>query len=169
MPLTLDRYTYAAGGRYNITHGDVAPVRRTDGETSLRWGMTPPWRGHGGKRGPLVYGARLDQLERLPMLREAYKKRRCIVLADGFYVVHGKQALWMHGESGFAGVWGERDDGIPSFALLHIRNVPAVAPAGYLSGEGAREGVWRSHEIAPGFASHDDPSCIAPLAQTSLF
>jgi len=166
----IERYTYTPAARFNIAGGDQAPVRRADGELVLRWGMTPPWRGHGGKRGPLVYAARLDEVDRIPMLRDAAKKQRCSVLADGYYAWRGKQAWWFHGDGAFAGVWGERDDGVPGFAILHAGDIPAIVDAdAWLAHAELRDIAWPGHAVSDRVKSHDDAACIAPLAQTSMF
>ena len=84
----------------------------------------PRWRGHGGKRGPLINAAPLEAVPGMPQLRDSFKKQRCLVLADGCYVWRElKQPIWFHPEPrrviAFAAVWNiNDDDGQPSFALL---------------------------------------------------
>ena len=176
----IERYSWTGGGRYNIARGQQAPVRRGDELVQLRWGMTPPWRGHGGKRGPLVYGAELGEVARVPMLRDALKKQRCLVIADGFYVWKDDQPWWFHGDgdAAFAGVWGERDDGIASFAVLHAGELPAVVrdEAAWLAGslDAIAAPTWRSHRVSTwvNAIAHDDAKCVAPIgnpAQGELF
>ena len=114
--------------RFNIAPGQHAPVTIVrDGVRvieQLRWGLLPRWRGHGGKRGPLVHAAPLEAIAGTPLLRDAYTQQRCLVLADGCYAWRElKQPIWFHPQPGrvigFAGVWNENaDDGQPSFALL---------------------------------------------------
>ena len=52
---------------------------------NMRWGLLPRWRGHGGKRGPLVNAAPLEAVPGTPLLRDSFKKQRCLVLADGCF------------------------------------------------------------------------------------
>jgi putative SOS response-associated peptidase YedK len=114
--------------RFNIAPGQDAPVAivRDDERVieQLRWGLLPRWRGHGGKRGPLVNAAPLEAVSGTPLLRDSFKKQRCLVLADGCYAWRElKQPIWFHPEPrrvvAFAGVWNiNDDDGKPSFALL---------------------------------------------------
>ncbi len=114
--------------RYNIAPGQEAPVvlHRDAGRRCelLRWGLLPRWRGHGGKRGPLVHGAPLEAVSGTPLLRDAFKRQRCLVLADGCFAWRElKQPIWFHPEPrrpiAFAGVWAQSDDdNIASFALL---------------------------------------------------
>lgn len=114
--------------RYNIAPGQLAPVVVTqDAERAceqLRWGLLPRWRGHGGKRGPLVHAAPLEAVAQTPLLRDAFRKQRCLVLADGCFAWRElKQPIWFHPEPrravAFAGVWNVNDDdGQASFAIL---------------------------------------------------
>ncbi len=118
----------ALAPRFNIVPGQQAPVAivRDDVRTieQLRWGVLPRWRGHGGKRGPLIHSAPIEAVPGTPLLRDAFKKQRCLVLADGCYAWRElKQPIWFHPQPprviAFAGVWNENpDDGVPSFALL---------------------------------------------------
>lgn len=114
--------------RFNIAPGQHAPVLAIldDARTimQMRWGLLPRWRGHGGKRGPLINGAPVEAVSGTPLLRDSFKKQRCLVLADGCYAWRElKQPIWFHPEPcrivAFAGVWNENDDdGVPSFAIL---------------------------------------------------
>lgn len=114
--------------RFNIAPGQHAPVVVVRDDTraceQMRWGLLPRWRGHGGKRGPLVHAAPLEAVSGTPLLRDAFKKQRCLVIADGCYAWRElKQPVWFHPEPrrpiAFAGVWNVNDDdNEPSFALL---------------------------------------------------
>ena len=114
--------------RFNIAPGQQAPVVvMREGERAIaemRWGLLPRWRGHGGKRGPLVHAAPFEAVGATPLLRDAFKRQRCLVLADGCYAWRElKQPIWVHPEPrhviAFAGVWNVNDDdGEPSFAIL---------------------------------------------------
>src|ERR1051325_689678 len=72
--------------RFNIAPLQSALVCTAAGLGLARWGLLPPWRGHGGKRGPHVLHAPLDDIEQIPLLRNAFKSQRCLVIADGFFV-----------------------------------------------------------------------------------
>jgi putative SOS response-associated peptidase YedK len=72
--------------RYNIAPSqDVLAVRNADGKrelVALRWGLIPSW----AKDAKLSQiNARADTAHEKPMFRSAFKKRRCLVLADGYY------------------------------------------------------------------------------------
>jgi putative SOS response-associated peptidase YedK len=120
----IERFTLADR---RIGHGDPASALLADGPRELRWGLLRPWRGHGGKRGPLIFGATLAEADALPLLRDGRKQRRCAVLADG---VLGKASRWATPARtvAFAGIWAEHpDDGIASVALLEGDALGAVA------------------------------------------
>jgi putative SOS response-associated peptidase YedK len=121
--------------RFNIAPMQVAAIRTAEAIAPARWGLLPPWRGHGGKRGPHVVHAPLEAIEPTPLLRNAFQRQRCLVLADGFFVWRrtGKkpQPVWVHPAAdarrpgarsrlvGLAGVaTTHRDDGQLSFALI---------------------------------------------------
>ncbi len=103
--------------RYNIAPTqDVATVR-TGGEGArafamLHWGLVPKWakeRAIGNR----MINARSETLAEKPSFREAFKKRRCLVLADGWYewqvAAGGKQPWFIRSKDArpfaFAGLW----------------------------------------------------------------
>ncbi len=75
--------------RYNIAPTDQIPIVRIDprdGEREVvmaRWGLIPFWM----KEKPKVphINARAETVDKLPMFREAFAKRRCLIPATGFY------------------------------------------------------------------------------------
>jgi len=74
--------------RYNIAPTqDVAAVRLVDGKRQLamlRWGLIPSW-AKDTKIAAGTINARADTIATKPAFRTAYKRRRCLVLADGYY------------------------------------------------------------------------------------
>jgi len=121
-------YTLTSAARFNISPGQDAPacvtIEKSHAIESLRFGLLPRWKGHGGKRGPLVHAAPLEAVAGTPLLRDSFKKQRCLVHADGCFAWRElKQPIWFHPEPrhviAFAGVWNTSDDdGTASFALL---------------------------------------------------
>jgi putative SOS response-associated peptidase YedK len=71
---------------YNIAPGTDIPVIRLEaGErrvTLLRWGLVPRWAHDSVK--PLI-NARGETVNSKPVFRDAFRARRCIVPASGFY------------------------------------------------------------------------------------
>ncbi|HUG93913.1 MAG TPA: SOS response-associated peptidase [Planctomycetaceae bacterium] len=74
--------------RYNIAPTQpVAAIRRTarGRELSLvRWGLIPSW-ADDPKIGDRMINARADSVATKPAFRSAFKRRRCLIPADGFY------------------------------------------------------------------------------------
>ena len=101
--------------RYNIPPtANVPAVRLVDGKRQLtlfQWGLVPSW----AKDTKIAYStinARADTVATKPAFRTAYKKRRCLVLADGYieWEKSGKDKLpWLYEVEGkpfaFAGLW----------------------------------------------------------------
>lgn len=75
--------------RYNIAPTQDAPVVR-GGEGGarhialLRWGLVPFW-AKDASIGNRLINARAEGLSEKPAFREAFRRRRCLVPADGFY------------------------------------------------------------------------------------
>ncbi len=103
--------------RFNIAPTQpVWAVRYEDGEArpvELRWGLIPSW-AKDPSIGNRMINARAETLLEKPAFRQAFAKRRCLVLADGFYEWQAKgkgpkQPFWFHRADGglitFAGLW----------------------------------------------------------------
>ncbi len=74
--------------RYNVAPTqDVPIVRIEEGRRRLamvRWGLVPHWSRDMPKDKPLI-NARSETVAEKPSFREAFRRQRCLVLADGFY------------------------------------------------------------------------------------
>jgi len=74
--------------RKTISPKQKAPVViREDGETELRelrWGLIPSW-ADDEKIGDKLFNARSETASLKPAFREAWRQRRCLVPATGFY------------------------------------------------------------------------------------
>lgn len=107
-----------AGPRFNIAPSqDVLVVRRKelgDGRelVPMRWGFVPAWaREPDTMHQPI--NARAETVAGKPMFREAFRHRRCLIPADGFYewrqTASGKQPWRIVRADGvpfaFAGLW----------------------------------------------------------------
>ena len=78
--------------RYNIAPTQyVAAIRNDDSRerelVMLRWGLVPFW-AKDPSIGNRMINARAETVAEKPSYRNAYKHRRCLVLADGFYEWH---------------------------------------------------------------------------------
>ena len=103
--------------RYNIAPTQLAPVARLSASGSrelrmLRWGLVPSW-ARDATRAARLINARSETVAEKPSYRDAYRARRCLVPADGFYEWRrsGRSRLPIHfqREGGlpfaFAGLW----------------------------------------------------------------
>ena len=74
--------------RHNIAPSQRAPVIRRKAVAlaidDLRWGLVPEWSRDEGMGGSLI-NARAETLTDKPAFREAFRRRRCLIVADGFY------------------------------------------------------------------------------------
>ncbi|MGB5581956.1 MAG: SOS response-associated peptidase [Woeseia sp.] len=103
--------------RYNIAPTQyIAAVRNNEKGsrelTMLRWGLVPFW-AKDPSIGNRMINARAETVAEKPSFRSAYKKRRCLILADGFYEWHteaGTKTPWFISPAdgkpfAFAGLW----------------------------------------------------------------
>lgn len=126
--------------RYNIAPTQQVPVVRAAGAGAdagsgrrfdvLHWGLIPAWAEEPRVGGQMI-NARAESAATKPVFREAFRRRRCLVPADGFYewkkLASGKQPYCIrrrdHEPFAFAGLW-ERWRGsdayppIESFTIL---------------------------------------------------
>lgn len=104
--------------RYNIaptTGVDVVRLGEAGNElAALRWGLAPVWWKKPLSELPATFNARAETVAEKPMFRDAFKKRRCIIPASGFYEWTGakgaKQPHLFSAADGapvlaFAGLW----------------------------------------------------------------
>jgi len=72
----------------NISPGQqVAAVVRKDDQNNLvdfRWGLIPSW-AKDPSIGNRMINARMETIAEKPSFRNAFQKRRCLIVADGFY------------------------------------------------------------------------------------
>ena len=74
--------------RYNIAPTQNVLAVRNDGSRNraemMRWGLVPSW-AKDPKIGSRMINARAETLTERPSFRTAYRRRRCLIVADGFY------------------------------------------------------------------------------------
>jgi putative SOS response-associated peptidase YedK len=103
--------------RYNIAPSQMVAVVSNNGQNKVeffRWGLIPAWAKE-PSIGNRMINARAETLAEKPAFRAAYRRRRCLVLADGFYEWRaepgrkGKTPLYIQLASGrpfaFGGLW----------------------------------------------------------------
>ena len=78
----------APAPRYNIAPTQDVLVIRNDSSQNraemMRWGLVPSW-AKDPKIGSRMINARSETLAEKPSFRTAYRRRRCLIVADGFY------------------------------------------------------------------------------------
>lgn len=139
--------------RYNIAPMQDVPIirRNAAGERELvdvRWGLVPRW-AKDPSIGAKMNNARAETVAEKPSFREAYRKRRCLIPANGFYewkLESGlKQPYYIYPSGGalfaFAGLWEQWNDlqtcaiitteANEKMAAVHERMPVIVSPAEY--------------------------------------
>ena len=134
-----------AGGvaaRYNAAPTQQLPMivnAKPNAIQLLTWGLVPAWaREKTGGTG--LINARLETAATRPSFREAWRQRRCLVLADGFYewqrTARGKAPMRITLKSNepfaFAGLWeewrGSGDSALRTFTILTTTPNDLMAP-----------------------------------------
>ena len=124
---------------------NIAPTQKTfvvrlrDGErelADLRWGLVPFW-AKDLKIGSRMINARSETIATMTSFRHAFKSRRCLVVADGFYEWPTRQTprlitLRDNEPFSFAGLWeswGPKDgDKVETFTILTCEPNEFMAP-----------------------------------------
>jgi len=116
---------------YNVAPTQQVPAVLAEGGKRrlemLRWGLVPSWADDPGI-GARMINARSETAPEKPSFRRAFRERRCLIPADGFYEWRrengAKQPYYFHMREGrpfaFAGLWESwnRDGEIRSCAIL---------------------------------------------------
>lgn len=153
--------------RYNIAPTQtIAAIRdaETDGRelTMLRWGLVPFW-AKDASIGNRMINARAETVAEKPAFRAAYRRRRCLVLADGFYEWHsdGTQktpyfiSLASESPFAFAGLW-ENWESKDSEETIQSATLITTAANGFLSSLHHRMPVILEPDTADRWLAGDD-------------
>ena len=83
--------------RYNIAPSqDIPIIRNTETSQEMvlaRWGLVPHWSKESKSQYSTI-NARIESVAEKPTYRTSFKRRRCLIPADGFYewkVINGKK------------------------------------------------------------------------------
>jgi putative SOS response-associated peptidase YedK len=134
--------------RFNVAPTDVMPIvgLNKEGETTireLRWGLVPYW-SKDVKIGSKAINARAETVAEKPMFREAFKRRRCLVPASGYFEWKvedaGKQPYFIHSPDApllmFAGLWESWRENRDDREAEPLRTYTIVTgPPGVVSGD----------------------------------
>ena len=125
---------------YNVAPGQlILTVRqRAEGRVGerMKWGLVPRW-SRPLEKLPSMINARVETIATRPAYREAFRERRCLVLADGFYEWQSLDRKlpatphWISLASGgpfaMAGIWERWRDGSNAEPLVSCSIVTAPA------------------------------------------
>jgi putative SOS response-associated peptidase YedK len=118
----INEYPSSITPSYNIAPSQgVAAVIAENGKRKLEmlhWGLIPSW-AKDPEVGNKMINARAETVAEKPSYRKAFKERRCLILADGFYewqkTDSGKQPFYIRMEDespfAFAGLWESWQNG----------------------------------------------------------
>jgi putative SOS response-associated peptidase YedK len=99
---------------YNICPTDtINAVVGSHDLIPVRWGLVPYWWKKPLKELPATFNARAETVADKPMFRDAFKRRRCLIPASGYFewrkTTAGKQLYYFTPKDGspltFAGLW----------------------------------------------------------------
>lgn len=164
--------------RYNMAPRQMAPVirQRPTGERVaylLRWGLVPSW-AKDDSIGNKLINARAETVAEKASFRSAYKARRCLIPASGFYEWKtekgAKQPYLIYPATqklfGFAGLW-ERwttpaGDPLETFTIITTAANAAMKPL-----HDRMPVILQPHEYELWLTKDTDPALIHELLQPS--
>jgi putative SOS response-associated peptidase YedK len=135
----------AVSPRFNIAPTQEAPVMRMDSTDQarkldlLKWGLVPFWAKE-PSIGNRMINARAETVAEKPAYRVSFRRKRCLIPADGFYEWQAtggpKQPFFFHRRDGhplaMAGLWDRWDKGdhppLETFTILTTSANEVVAP-----------------------------------------
>jgi putative SOS response-associated peptidase YedK len=136
-PSVAPRYNIAPTQPILAVRASAAPGRRVF--AMPRWGLIPPW-----SRDPAIgnrlINARAETASEKPAFRRAFRERRCLVPADGFYEWKregaAKRPFYVRMKGGapfaFAGIWerweGTRGEAVETCAILTTEPNELLSP-----------------------------------------
>jgi putative SOS response-associated peptidase YedK len=91
--LNLGPFVHIVQPRYNIAPSQPIPIVKDSQKREVelyRWGLVPSW-ADDPKIGYRMINARSETAHEKPSFRAAFKRRRCLILADGFFEWHTEQ------------------------------------------------------------------------------
>lgn len=166
IPSLEPRYNIAPTQTVAVVRADAAGQRTLDG---LAWGLVPSW-ATDPAIGSRLINARAETVAEKPAFRNAFRQRRCLVAADGFYewqrAGRQKQPYYLTAANGgplaLAGLWEQWQ-----------RNGQAIVSCAIITTD-ANECVTQVHDRMPVILAPDawprwlDPELKEPAAVQSL-
>lgn len=135
----LDTVPTQLAPRFNIAPSQPIAVITNQNPQQLdlfKWGLVPSW-SKDPSIGNKMINARVETAAEKPSFRDAFKKRRCLIPATGFYEwsQSDKTPMYIHMKDdevfAFAGLWETWHD--PDGGLLHTATILTTEPNELLS------------------------------------
>lgn len=161
----IQRLKYTPAPHYNIapTQTVAAVVQSptgTRGLVGLKWGLIPPWAKDESQAAKMI-NARSESVHEKPSFRDAFRERRCLILADGFYEWKkgNKQPVYIHDASerplAFAGLYSfwvnPRGQRIDTCAILTTAANPKIEHIHHrmpvILGDEAAQNQWLDKQV----------------------
>ncbi len=173
-----ERFSFRAANLSLQPHYNIAPsqpvlaiIGAEDRHAGfLRWGLIPSW-AKDPSIGNRMINARAETLAEKPSFRRALQKRRCLVLADGFYEwkQEGRKktpmyiTLKSHEVFGFAGLWEAWKS--PDGETIHSCTIITTTPNSFMESIHNRMPVILSREAETPWLdrSLENPTRLLPL------
>ena len=119
QPVAAVRSRFRAQHEGERPEPDEAAGASTREFAKLRWGLIPHWAKEPDLKGRTLINARSETVAERPSFRDAFRFRRCLVVADGFYEWQPsgarKQPYWIRLDTeapfALAGLWETWSDG----------------------------------------------------------
>lgn len=146
--------------QWNISPSDtVLMVRAAQDEQGVReiararWGLTPPWLTD-LSRTPAH--ARAETVAEQPMFRQAFRERRCLLPANGFYEWRGsvrKRPFWLTPGEGsalyFAAIWEAYPVQEHVYLSVAVVTQPAMSQRRPLILDADGQAIWLAEDSSP--------------------
>ncbi len=165
--------------RYNIAPTDLIEVIRAGPAglelTPMRWGLVPCWWKKPLEQLPATFNARAETLGEKPMFRAAFKSRRCIVPASGFYEWTGEKGRkiphYFSSADGLplalAGLWEQWCD--PNGQEIFSATIVVGAANGWMSLFHDRMPIFLSWSDAKDWIAGENPATLLrPASEDAL-
>ncbi|MGA9601303.1 MAG: SOS response-associated peptidase [Methylocystis sp.] len=165
--------------RYNIAPTDLIEVIRAGPAglelTPMRWGLVPCWWKKPLEQLPATFNARAETLGEKPMFRAAFKSRRCIVPASGFYEWTGEKGRkiphYFSSADGLplalAGLWEQWRD--PNGQEIFSATIVVGAANGWMSRFHDRMPIFLSWIDAKDWIAGENPATLLrPASEDAL-
>lgn len=162
--------------RFNIAPTQTAVIVAEDGEgrrrlTLARWGLIPHWAKASSIGGRMI-NARSESVADKPAFAEAFRRRRCLVPASGFYEWHrsadgGKQPYYIRSANEspliLAGLWERWRDPTGTGDLLSFTILTTAANATIAGLHDRMPVILTPESTGPWLAESTSPALLGPL------